>query len=447
MPSKKKKPFIDKKKAITFHLVHRSQQDPLLVCDDGTELVLVPETGKKEVAECRKEEQRKFGVFFDDDYDYMQHLKDTNEIYEVEMVDGVTFAEENNKGPSLRLPSSALPSDFEKKIGLLNQAVPIRGPQPDWDPDIVEALDDDFDYENPDNQLEDDFIQMANPEGGQGHDDSDLEEVSDLDSDVAQMSDNDDFDGDFQYGDRMFMDEETKSRFTNYSMSSSVIRRNQGLSLLDDKFEKLYEEYDDAEIGALDDDDIDGNMQQGNKVLDSIVEQFELQQKQKTLGEALDDESENVDADVISDDDDDSDDDDLVCVEMKPEEKWDCESILSTYSNLYNHPKLIEEPKTVKEIKLGKFGMPVDDIANRGLTLKEINQEMNYKNRTDKASTYRPKDETKEERIERKKAVKEERKERRQEKKQNKKAFTQEKIRQSKEIINVNQNLKGLKIV
>lgn len=32
---------------------------------------------------------------------------------------------------------------------------------------------------------------------------------------------------------------------------------------------------------------------------------------------------------------------------VKPREdcKWDCESILSTYSNIYNHPKLIEEPK------------------------------------------------------------------------------------------------------
>lgn len=39
--------------------------------------------------EERKEEQRKFGVFFDDDYDYMQHLKDTNEIYQVGMGDGV----------------------------------------------------------------------------------------------------------------------------------------------------------------------------------------------------------------------------------------------------------------------------------------------------------------------------------------------------------------------
>lgn len=37
-----------------------------------------------------------------------------------------------------------------------------------------------------------------------------------------------------------FKDEETKSRFTEYSMSSSVMRRNEQLTLLDDKFEKVY---------------------------------------------------------------------------------------------------------------------------------------------------------------------------------------------------------------
>jgi len=46
----------------------------------------------------------------------------------------------------------------------------VPGPRPDWDPDIVEALDDDFDFDDPDNQLEDDFIQMANTgeAGGMG---------------------------------------------------------------------------------------------------------------------------------------------------------------------------------------------------------------------------------------------------------------------------------------
>lgn len=36
-----------------------------------------------------------------------------------------------------------------------------------------------------------------------------------------------------------FDDEETRSRFTEYSMTSSVIKRNQQLSLLDHRFEKV----------------------------------------------------------------------------------------------------------------------------------------------------------------------------------------------------------------
>lgn len=36
-----------------------------------------------------------------------------------------------------------------------------------------------------------------------------------------------------------FKDEETKSRFTEYSLSSSVMRRNDQLTLLDDKFENV----------------------------------------------------------------------------------------------------------------------------------------------------------------------------------------------------------------
>lgn len=38
----------------------------------------------------------------------------------------------------------------------------LLGPRLDFDPDIVAALDDDFDFDNPDNMLEDDFILQAN---------------------------------------------------------------------------------------------------------------------------------------------------------------------------------------------------------------------------------------------------------------------------------------------
>lgn len=39
-----------------------------------------------------------------------------------------------------------------------------------------------------------------------------------------------------------------------------------------------------------------------------------------------------------------SGEDEEVLIPLVEKEKWDCESILSTYSNLYNHPKLISEP-------------------------------------------------------------------------------------------------------
>lgn len=39
---KAKKKFIDKKKAVTFNLVHRSQRDPLVADDTAPQRVLVP---------------------------------------------------------------------------------------------------------------------------------------------------------------------------------------------------------------------------------------------------------------------------------------------------------------------------------------------------------------------------------------------------------------------
>ena len=53
-----------------------------------------------------------------------------------------------------------LPSAEEEPVGMLNLAAP-RGLDLSLDPDIVAALDDDFDFENPDLELEDDFIGLV----------------------------------------------------------------------------------------------------------------------------------------------------------------------------------------------------------------------------------------------------------------------------------------------
>lgn len=62
---------------MTFQLVHRSQQDPLVADETAPQRVLVPVTKKetKEEKEKRLEEQHKYGIYFDDDFNYLQHLK------------------------------------------------------------------------------------------------------------------------------------------------------------------------------------------------------------------------------------------------------------------------------------------------------------------------------------------------------------------------------------
>ena len=67
----------------------------------------------------------------------------------------------------------------------------------------------------------------------------DEEDADDVASDIVEGSSDDDSDfGSFD-GQHGFPDEETKSRFTSYSMTSSVIRRSEGLTLIDDRFEKV----------------------------------------------------------------------------------------------------------------------------------------------------------------------------------------------------------------
>ncbi|CAL9701101.1 unnamed protein product [Knipowitschia caucasica] len=134
-PHRKKKSFIEKKKAVTFHLVHRSQRDPLAADETAPQHVLLP--AHMVEVEKRREEQRSFGVFFDDDYDYLQHLKEApgSELVPVEdrrterhdQEEQEEDQEEQRGVTSINLPSSVFASEFEEEVGLLNKAAPISG--------------------------------------------------------------------------------------------------------------------------------------------------------------------------------------------------------------------------------------------------------------------------------------------------------------------------------
>lgn len=464
MPHRKKKAFINKKSAVSFHLVHRSQKDPLAADETAPQHVLLP-AAKVEV-EKRKEEQRKFGVFFDDDYNYLQHLREAPQPAELVSAprihrDAPPKPEEDEEDASvptasINLPSSVFASEFEEEVGLLNKAAPVSGPRLDMDPDIVAALDEDFDFDDPENMLEDDFIIKANDVTGGDEDDDDEWEDTDEEDDEDEEQDYDSEGGlseDKEGGRRefMFADCETKSRFTEYSLTSSVMRRNEQLTLLDDRFEKFYEQFDDDEIGALDNAELEGYIEPDSKRLEEVIKDYFIQkekecQKPDQLGPA---ELPSVKEEEEDEDDDGGEVEIETMVIEPPTERWDCETIISTYSNLYNRPKLIQDPPKTKQIRVSdKTGIPLDVLPKRGLTAKQV-ERMERINDSDlpRASTQpRSREESAEERRARKQAIKTERKERRSEKKANKLAFKQEKQMQEKQMVNLRANVQGLKL-
>ena len=444
---KKKRQFIDKKKAQKFTLVHRSQRDPLQADEESSQRVLVPvgseatynESGPSQQFE-HHEENHKYGIYFDDDYNYMQHLKEIGEgvLY---LSDPLPGQGTSKKFGNIKLPSEALPSQYEEDEGMLNKGVLPRGPQPDWDPDIVAALDDDIDFDDPENFLEDDFIQLANSENSKNREyfeteqnfESDDEEGWETDSNVSSDIGSNDLGSDDESNTSF---DETKSRFTYYSMTSSVIRRAEGLKLLDDKFDKIMEEYDEENLGAIEKEDVNGAFNVNSDLVEQVIEDYIDTQKFHDLSETKVSDSEGKLTDVEGENSNDEDDEEIFAqFEKKPKNEWDCESVISTYSNIYNHPKLIQEEQNQKQknkqkIEINtKTGLPVGIFIEK--KDKDLKSELENID-TINLNNIRNKNETAEEKKARKKEVKHIRKSRREEKKNNKLVFKNEYKKQEK---------------
>ncbi|CAG8834961.1 791_t:CDS:2, partial [Racocetra persica] len=127
-------------------------------------------------------------------------------------------------------------------------------------------------------------------------------------------------------------------------------------------------------------------------------------------------------------------------VESEPftkKQAWDCQSILSTYSNLENHPTLIREQPHKKS--------NTDPDGKNFLKNEESDSERQVEVAEDENGQIRgiprSKIESKEEKKQRKASVKAERKTRRLEKKSFKQAFAKEHLRQNKIFQNLEKNL------
>lgn len=297
-------------------------------------------------------------------------------------------------------------------------------------------------------------------EGDESFEDSNEEGESDVNSQDLGLSDEelDDELGPLPH--ENFDKEETKSRFTEYSMSSSVIRRNAQLTLLDDRFEKFFEHYDDPEVGALECEEIEGHVEISDEILLKYAAEFDKDERLQQYDKNWD----VCRLTKLQEQAMEGKEEELVEYEVEEEDKkvWDCESVLSKNSNIYNHPKLLADPPKKRNSKIQinpKTGMPVDGDRSGKLTQKTLAKLDNQETNTSTAKSLcaqsvlstlsvlsiRPKDETPEEKKERKKLLKDYRNERRIEKKANKIAFKEEQLKQQK--IKINASVSGTKLI
>jgi protein LTV1 len=157
---------------------------------------------------------------------------------------------------------------------------------------------------------------------------------------------------------------------TDFSMTSSVMYRNKQLSLLDDRFDRLLEdEYaSDEECSSYVDSDEEICLPENEELeemfdtfLDTVVIRGNKMREHQLPRDQIDDIRRELRDSAFDPIDEEN-------VIMEREEKvrdgWDCETILSTYTNIYNHPRFIKEKSKRDGILLvNKDGVPLGAMA------------------------------------------------------------------------------------
>ncbi|KAL3998456.1 Low temperature viability family protein [Acanthocheilonema viteae] len=396
MPKHKK--WIDKKHSKTFRLIHQNQS-----ADNYDGENVQQSTGKKNA-----EEYDRYGIYFDDDYDYLQHLKEVNEV-----------TENATERSIIRVPSgktNLLTNIFEANGYEINAELLKNGTLLDEmhiDPYVIAELtaNDGIEFENPTNDLDDDFVLQAS--GGElpalqppvsfslrknkfrekfinSDDDSDeeMELVSNYDDD--QMSDEDAF---------------------------IPMKNKEELRPIDEQFDKLCEEYSETDDEEANEDKekflLDPNSD-GMKILaeDFKNKRVELVLQRDALVQhyaEINDEAVEIDEEMerIT----------VVCPKRE-KTKWDCETVVSAYSNIYNRPAVIDDSSRKQKFKSVLRQLEKMDCSVQSTTKSVISKVS--------STTIRKRGETAEERKTRKAAIKMIRAERRAEKKCNKLIFKEE---------------------
>ncbi|ANB13752.1 Ltv1p [Sugiyamaella lignohabitans] len=404
------KRWIDKKKADTYSLVYRSQEDPLINDPDASQRVLVKldnlndakqkqerrerwaptpsysstggaskvltadvlaqdeETFRKEGRRDNEGEAALYGIEYDDSkYDYMQHLKPIGEdpsavyISKKPTKEKQSFGKDGNlllksdyaAANKVNLPSDVLPSkDTLKRTYQDQQNIPdeIAGLQPDMDPrlrEVLEALEDE-EYVDDDEDVFGQLISSGQKEEIEEDEDEWADYDPDQDFSGQDYSDDEAYDSDngrempakpakymvtakegeedWETAFRQFKLDQSRSKapidgvsddefdedrdevgslsqvpsgrritksgrkqkigaktdLTGFSMSSSALFRNDGLTLLDNRFDKIEEEYnndDDEEEEANEPFDMSKERDDLEAIMDDFLDNYVVEGK------------------------------------------------------------------------------------------------------------------------------------------------------------------------
>ncbi|KAL6045950.1 Protein ltv1 [Balamuthia mandrillaris] len=330
------------------------------------------------------------------------------------------------------------------------------------DKELYDALFND-DYET----LNDDFVVVAKGKGeGENDDDEEDEEYHHRSQQQRGGKQEEEYD----YG--TDSDDDDYDAYEDYPPGQSEQRRNKGelAEIFDARFERAMAEWSDDEIGELDGEDptLHGKLGLRDEAVKQYLDEFLESRKtekyeaptsaakkkepikaEKKEADDVNDkgkgkENNNVSTNKLQQEDEDEDDEEedyeqeevqYIEEEVRDDDKWDCESILSTYSNLENHPTLIDDaPARKKRIELSKkTSIPLGVLPERPKKEKT--------KRNDNLGEARTKWETPEDKKARKQRVKEMRRLKRGQKKQLKQEFKQEEKRQVAQTVGTTQSI------
>ena len=398
-----------------------------------------------------------------DGYDYSQHMRSTGtgdvfipapkpRAYKKPLVgknDTVNFLKEDKEKEKV-LPTALFPSVMQGDTKLLH--LQNFDSKPFLDKDILHYLEEDVASdasemeEFEEGELEDDFITLAEAEGGEGEEGDYVapkrKPASGFVPDPEDCYDDDD-------EDENFSDDDGPPELEEYEEKQRMdpVVMNERQKDLEEQFQNVLEMYDEDDIGELDPED---PRLQGKKDIDQfqnvLDEHIETTGRQIRFGLGALDEEEGEDAkkqlaarllslNLPND-----------TVRMAVEngaamgQQWDCQSITSLYSNTENHPSVIKE---TQQIKLShKTGIPLGYLGkhmNKKKALEEEEEEEEEEDDEDDDSDEedkvnwgekRPKKESAEDKRARKQAAKKAKQEARVRKKETKQEYSREKSRQ-----------------